>query len=95
MQAEIDDVAWSATGERPTAFERALVAQLSTARICDSFEQMVLLAQRVGVEPVCALLDEFGGEKIHIPTRSAFFAGLWRPFRDEAVRQALRDGEAV
>lgn len=86
---------FSRVGEPSTAFERQLVAQADTAAPREAFAQMVLLAQRIGVEALLVLLDEFGGEKIHIPKRSNFFGELWRPLRDAAVRKALRDGSSV
>lgn len=86
---------WSEAGDPPTAFERALIEQVATAQPRDSTEQMLTLVARIGLDALCALLDEFGGEKVHIPKRSSFFAELYRPIRDRAVREALRAGQTV
>ena len=86
---------WSDAGDPPTAFERALVEQIATNQPRDSTEQMLTLVGRIGLEALCALLDEFGGEKVHIPKRRNFFAELYRPIRDRAVRESLRAGQTV
>lgn len=82
---------FSERGLPVTAFERALVAQADTARLTDASGQWVLLAQKVGLEAIVAIMDEFGTEKIHVPTRQQFIQALYRPVRNAQI-QALAAG---
>lgn len=78
---------FSAKGEGCTAFERALVAESCPAG--DAAAVWLGLMRRVGVDAILAVMDEFGTEKVHVPTRSAFFGTLWREHRDNEIRRRL------
>lgn len=74
-------------GSACTADERALVEQSGEHVYSDSTTTWLLLAQRIGVEALVAVLDELGGEKVHVPQRGTFFAELYRPIRNAQIRQ--------
>lgn len=52
--------------------------------------KLVDLAHTLGVDGINRVLDTFGGEKVHIPTRDAFWDGLYRNVRDETIRAQFR-----
>lgn len=77
-----------------TQLERALLASADDMQ--EGVEAgWVALMQRIGVDPIIALMDEFGSEKIHVPTRQSFFAALWRARRDAEVVRRLAMKERV
>lgn len=79
---------FSRRGERVTDFERTLIAE------CDDSRSAFLdLARRIGIDALVVVLDEFASEKIHVPTRESFFAGLYRRLRDEEILRRLANGE--
>ena len=90
----IDGVEFSESGEAPTDFERRLIAQ------SESMTHWLVIARRLiaelgetaGLHAMCVLLDELGGEKIHIPRRRHLFVRLWRRERDGLIRQLAQPG---
>jgi len=86
------DAAWSRRGEAVTAFEAGLVARVDAAALGDAARLWLELARAMGCEALLRLLDEVGGEKVHVPTRRSFFDALWRPLRDDAMRRAAAQG---
>ena len=76
-------------GDPASTVEAELVGTAIDRRLADSTLQWVELAKRIGVHALVAIFDEFGGEKIHIPSRRAFFEALYRPIRDARIH-ALR-----
>lgn len=79
----------SRRGEAPTQLELELVAHADTSRITESRQIWVSLAQRIGLAHLYTVLDELGGEKVHIPTRDVFAAMLLRGQRDAQIRALL------
>lgn len=79
----------SRRGEAPTQLELELVAHADTSRITESRQIWVSLAQRIGLTQLYTVLDELGGEKVHIPTRDVFAAMLLRGQRDAQIRALL------
>ena len=88
---------FSGRGDGVTEFERALVrvAADDAVAVGDAAAQWLLLAQRVGIDAVVAVFDEFGTEKVHVPTRESFFQALYRQQRNEAIRMELARGTPV
>lgn len=80
---------FSRRGEAPTQLELELVAHADTSRITESRQVWVSLAQRIGLAHLYTVLDELGGEKVHIPTRDVFAAMLLRGQRDAQIRALL------
>lgn len=83
----IAGVEFSRRGQKPTTFEAGLVAQAATET------PWLLLARRMvaelgldaGLQAFALVLDEFGGEKIRVPERRAFFTGLWSVERQRLI----------
>lgn len=82
---------FSRKGHACTAFERALVDAASTE--CEGHALWVALARRIGVDQVAAIMDEVGGEKVHVPTRGSFFEGLFAAVRRTEIARRLANGE--
>lgn len=78
-------VQFSRRGERVTDFEQQLVDQAGAARPERDSDLWLHIAKRIGVANLAAVLDEFGGEKVHVPTRENFFAALYRPLRNRQI----------
>lgn len=76
---------FSRRGEAVTAFERSLVEQSAMDRPTRDADLWICIAKRIGVDNLVAVLDELGGEKVHVPTRSSFFAALYRPVRNRQI----------
>jgi hypothetical protein len=84
---------FSKAGEKPTEFERALlVAPRPAAR---QNEDLIAFAQRHGVEALVLFMDEFGGEKIHIPKRAEFFQSLAQSVRNERIVELRHAGKTA
>lgn len=81
---------FSRPGEPVTDLERAIVAEASVDP-CPT-NAMVVLAARIGIDALAAVLDELGGQKAHIPTRQDFFRALYVPRRDRHVRELSASG---
>lgn len=79
-------------GDPCTDTERQLAAQAESGCPADATGQWLLLAQRIGLDALVAIFDEFGGEKIHIPQRSNFFEALYRPIRNARVHELRAQG---
>lgn len=79
---------FSRKGEAPTPDECALIA----TAVADPNNVWAMIAARIGPAAMCVVLDELGGEKIHIPTREQFVRGLWRPERNRAIAAAIALG---
>lgn len=45
----------------------------------------ICIAKRIGIDALVVVLDELGGEKIHVPARESFFAALYRPVRNRQI----------
>lgn len=82
---------FSRKGQACTEFERALVAKTTTA--CDGYALWIDLAKRIGVDQIAAIMDEVGGEKVHVPKRAAFFSGLFAEARRCEIERRLGNGE--
>ena len=76
---------FSRRGEPVTVFEAQLVAESVIARPERISELWVQIARRIGVDNLALILDEIGGEKVHVPTREEFFAALYRPLRNRQI----------
>lgn len=82
---------FSRKGEAPTPDEVALIAAAAN----DPNNVWALIAARIGPAALCVVLDEIGGEKIHVPTREHFIRALWVPVRDLMVRDLIARGVSV
>jgi hypothetical protein len=86
---------FSRRGERATCFERTLVAGSDHSALTEMGSLFLRLAQRIGIDALAVVLDEIGGEKIHIPSREFFFHALFRQQRDEEITRRLANGESA
>lgn len=85
----------SRRGESPTQLEIELVAHVDTSRITEARQIWVSIAQRIGLAALYVILDELGGEKIHVPSRDLFAANLLREQRDAQIRDLLSRGHRM
>lgn len=76
---------FSRRGESVTAFERELVERTPTIRPERDADLWICIAKRIGIENLVIVMDELGGEKVHVPTRENFFAALYRPVRNRQI----------
>lgn len=84
---------FSRRGEKCTDLERALAERTDAPAWMQSW---IALVQRIGIDAVVAVMDEFGSERVHVPTRASFFASLWRESRDaEIVRRVVVNRELI
>jgi hypothetical protein len=65
-----------------TEFESQLVADAAVECPESMSDIWIVIAKRIGVAQLAVVLDEIGGEKVHVPKREEFFAALYRPHRD-------------
>lgn len=79
---------FSRKGEPPTAEECTLIA----TAVRDPANVWALIASRIGPAALCVVLDELGGEKVHVPSRDQFIRALWAPVRDGMIRDLLAQG---
>jgi len=86
------DHMWSRRGAAPTEFERGLVERVDADTLPDSMQRMVQFARMIGMPAFVQMLDWFDKELVWIPGRASFFAALWRPLRDDAIRRAHQQG---
>ncbi|MEN6538940.1 MAG: hypothetical protein ABFC67_04945 [Mizugakiibacter sp.] len=86
------EIRFSQRGDRPTTFERGLVSEAPTCLLTETRQLWLLIAERIGLEALLVVLDEIGGEKVHVPTRADFFGALWRPVRDAEIRRLKGQG---
>lgn len=84
---------FSRRGDGVTADERALVAEASAEHLTDIRAVWLHLAHRIGIDSLAVVFDEFGSEKIHVPTRAAFFAALYQRQRDAEILRRLANGD--
>ncbi|MFO0293811.1 MAG: hypothetical protein ACK51F_10765 [Rhodospirillales bacterium] len=89
------DRPFSSRGELPTEFECGLFATaiaraVASPRPIDS--PWLYIGQRIGVPALAVVFDELGGEKVHVPTRAAWFEGLAQQARDTRIRELLAAG---
>lgn len=89
------DRPFSIRGEAPTDFEcqlflAALERAAASARPVDS--PWLSIGQRIGVPALAVVFDELGGEKVHVPTRAAWFEALAQAQRDTRIRELLAAG---
>jgi len=90
---DVDEMAiWSRRGDGPSAFEVGLIERVDADALGEAPRLWLELARAMGCEALLQLLDALGGEKVHVPTRCSFFAALWRPLRDDAMRRAVAQG---
>lgn len=83
---------FSDPGETPTDFEREMFARAVDRPARDIDDLWLLLARRIGLEAVCVVLDELGGDEVRVPTRSTFMQRLWKPHRNARIEQLLSEG---
>lgn len=55
-----------------------------------TYSDLVALGQRIGPDALNAVLETFGGQKIHVPTVTSFWSGLAREIRNEEIRARFR-----
>ena len=77
---------FSRRNQPATIFEAQLVAEAVIAKPDKDTHRWVLLAQAIGVDNLVKVFDEFGDEKPHVPSRENFFAMLYRPVRNQRMR---------
>lgn len=82
-------------GQRPTPFERELIAAGKPTEPDDQVSRWLLLAQRGGIEAVLSVLDEFGGERVKVISRRKLFDSLERPLADEIIAARAAAGQSV
>lgn len=76
---------FSRRGGAVTEFERSLVEQTPMARPERDADLWICIAKRIGIENLVVVMDELGGEKVHVPSRENFFAALYRPVRNRQI----------
>jgi hypothetical protein len=77
---------FSRPGQPVTVFEAQMIAEAIIAKPDREFQRWVLLAQQIGADNLAKIFDEFGDEHPHVPSRENFFAMLYRPIRNQAIR---------
>ena len=84
----IEGIEFSDKGERPSDFEKRLLTESRSESpwLCVARRLMQDLGPEIGPIALVAVLDEVGGEKLHISTRRHFFESLWRIERDKLIR---------
>lgn len=76
---------FSTAGHPVTELERKLI-ESSTVDDPDTCADLwVSIGKRIGVENLVIVLDEFGAQKPHVPTREMFFRSLYRPHLDALI----------
>lgn len=87
------DPAFSLPGEAPTQFERDLLAGVEVGTPTTGQQLWLLLAKRIGVDQLMAVLDEFGDTHVWVPSRGALLLSVWTPVRDrEIARLQAQEG---
>jgi hypothetical protein len=86
---------FSRRGDPPSAFECQLFAAAvdhaaQSARPIDS--PWLQIGARISVPALAVVFDELGGEKVHVPTRAAYFEALAQAHRDARIRELLAAG---
>lgn len=84
------DREFSRRGEKPTAYETALLAEAAAHPTVESV--WVLIGARIGVEALAVVFDELAGEKIFVPPRAAFFGSLYEPRRNTRIAELRAQG---
>ena len=77
---------FSRRGQPATIFEAQLVAEAVISAPDRDLSRWVLIAQAIGVDNLVKVLDEFGTEKVHFPSHEQFFQMLYRPVRNQQIR---------
>lgn len=85
------DPAFSRRGEAPTSFERELLANHGQHAPRTDDDLWMLLAQRIGLENLMAVLDEVGGIKLWVPTREQLVRRVWVDLRDREIRRLRQE----
>lgn len=88
------DPAFSRPGEQPTAFEEQLLDSVQLAQPRSGKELWLLLAQRIGLADLMAVLDEFGDGQVWVPSRTGLMQELWVQTRYAEI-QRLRAEEGL
>lgn len=86
---------FSRRGEKPTQLELALVASTPVEASGDGVALWLGIAQLIGAAALAIVLDEAGGEKLHVPTRVNFFGALYRRQRDRIILERRASGESL
>lgn len=86
------DPVFSRPGEAPTAFERGLLVGVDVSRPTTTQELWLLIAQRVGLDVLMTVLDEFGYGSVWVPSRRAFFASLCGPELEQLIGALVEQG---
>jgi len=93
----IDEVTFSERGGRITPFEARLITQSKSESpwLCVARRLILGFGVEIGAQAFVVVLDELGGEKLHVSTRRHFFEALWRTERDALIRDlaSRRDDE--
>lgn len=87
----IEGIDFSEQGERPTPMELRLLQQTtSMSPFVEIGRRLVReLGDGPGLYALCVILDEIGGEKVHVPRRRHLFQALWRVERDALICNML------
>lgn len=83
---------WSERGDEPTQVEIELVAAAETGRVETGSDRWLTVAKRIGWPALCAVLDEFSGEKVNVPYRASLLGPLWNRHLDGELRRLLATG---
>lgn len=75
----------SARGEPTTELERTALAELAKSRTCTN--PWAIIGARIGADALAVVFDELQNEKIHVPSRQAFFGELLRERRNALIRE--------
>lgn len=77
---------FSSSGKPTTIFESQLLAEAMISTTECIHDVWVQIGRRIGIDHLAVVLDELGGQKASVPTRSEFFSTLARPLRNRAIR---------
>lgn len=86
------DPAFSRPGEQPTAFEQQLLDAVDVSAPINAKQQWLAIAQRIGLSPLMAILDEFGDGNVWVPTRNGLMQTLWRDVRNREIERLSGEG---
>lgn len=85
----------SRRGRPPTSLERECVERANVDAHDGPTSTWLRIAKRYGLEPVLAVLDEWGGEKLRVITRENFLREILRPLLYATIVERSKAGDDV
>lgn len=86
------DPAFSRPGDGPTAFEQKLLDAVDVSSPTSAQQLWLSIAQRIGLAPLMAILDEFGDGNVWVPSRNGLMRSLWGDVRNREIERLTNEG---